>query len=320
MIALAFGILGATLSFLIEPRMGSVVPWVLTVAYTTFYAYFLGGKRTICLFTYPVLGVLSAKSLITGRVNRRKIILSACIGTITGMFYDGWLEVLPLLALPILVPDIPLKQKKTFLTVLGSFLIGATITIIIPNPNISASHGLLTYHRPGLVLHLLGNVSEWRPPSNFIQATILWFFLIGLPIMSGILAKSECSIKLKFASITYTSISFVIQRLGITYLVIIAPLWYEIECSVLMTMSILSIFQVEKWKKFWEKYPDWNAMKPVILKNLKHGEPWGGGPPFEAWLYYKVDRVPARVTPYDMDWRGYERPIKVSPVLLSIQG
>ncbi|WP_457614266.1 hypothetical protein [Methanopyrus sp.] len=88
-----------------------------------------------------------------------------------------------------------------------------------------------------------------------------------------------------------------------------------------MTISILSISQVGGWKKFWEKYPDWNAMKPVILKNLKHGEPWGKeGPPFEAWLYYKVDRVPARVTPYDMDWRGYERPIKVSPVLLGSQG
>ncbi|WP_456435514.1 hypothetical protein [Methanopyrus sp.] len=315
LIALAFGFLGSILSFLIEPRMGSVIPWILTTTYTIHYSYFLGGKRTICLLTYPVFGTLLAKSLVVGKISRSEIALATCLGAITGLFYDGWLETLPLAVLFVLIPDVSPDRRKTFLIVWKAFVIGAAITIAIPDPNISASHGLLVYHNPGLISKLLGIVSEWRPPGNFEMAAVLWYMLIVSPVISGMLTERH-SLKLKLVSVAYTSAGLVVKRLGPPYLIVTSPLWYEKRCAVSMAIFSLVIFSlalkfsVEPSKEFWEKYPDWKFMKPVVLKNLKHGRPWGEeDPPFEAWLYYEVDKVPARVTPYDMDWRGYEPPL-----------
>ncbi|WP_456482671.1 hypothetical protein [Methanopyrus sp.] len=309
LIALVFGIVGSVLSFLIEPKMGSVAPWALTAAYMLMYAKFLGGKRTICLLTYPVLGTLLAKSLVIGRISRREMAFAACLGTVTGLFYDGWLELLPLI-LFFLTPGVPFERRKTFLTTLGAFIAGATITITIPDPNISASYGLLSYHCPGLVLHLLGEIAEWSPPCNILYAAIIWFFLVVLPLLFGILSR-ENHVELKLMSVTYTSVSLVIRRFGITYLIIVSPLWYELENVVIMPVYSMTFIMETYWINFWKKYDNWKLMKPIIMKNVKHDRMWvDNEPPFEAWLYYQVDRVPARVVPYDMDWRGYEKPIK----------
>ncbi|MHC1580584.1 MAG: hypothetical protein ACXQTC_02700 [Methanopyraceae archaeon] len=52
-LALIFGVTASVVSWLIEPRMGTVVPWFITAVYNLHSAGFLGGKRTICCSRTP---------------------------------------------------------------------------------------------------------------------------------------------------------------------------------------------------------------------------------------------------------------------------
>jgi len=318
-LALIFGVTASVISWLIEPRMGTVVPWFVTAVYNLHYAGFLGGKRTICLLTYPILGTLALSTLLHDpprRSVRVRALTAGALGSITGACYDGWPEVPVIFGLTALVPDVPRRARVKLLAVLAGFSLGAGVTVAIPG---TASHGLLTYHSPGLVPKLIGNIREWSPPETFESAVPTWFYLVALPIAGALMARRPEWTKVRLAALVCMSSGLVIYRFGTASALLLGPAWWELPCCVMSSLYAVTMTQALHWKEFWQKYPGWNSMKPVIVNRLKrYREPWGRGlsPPFEAWLYYEVDRVPPKVTPYDMDWRGWEPPLRRSHVPL----
>jgi len=109
-IASVFGAVSSLLAYYIEPEIAFVAPWILTFVYNIQYSSFLGSKRTICLLTYPLFGTMMAAALFYGRTSRARLIASYVLGLLTGVCYDGWLEVLPVPLLFVLIPD---TREKT---------------------------------------------------------------------------------------------------------------------------------------------------------------------------------------------------------------
>ena len=310
LLALTLGLTATLLAWRLEPRMGAVIPWILTAVYNLHYAAFLGGKRTICLLTYPLLGTLALTTLHRPTHTRTHLPAAIALGLLTGACYDGWPEAPLILATLTLLPDPPRRARLQLLKLLAGFTLGALTTLPLPG---TASHALLTYHRPGLVLKLLGNVAEWEPPIALESALPTWFYLVAVPIAGALLSQRPDWNKVRLAALLWTSTGLVVFRFGTASLLLLGPAWWESPGCVAVTLYTATLTQALHWREFWQRYPDWPHMKPVILHRLhRYHEPWGRGlsPPFEAWLYYEVDRVPPKVTPYDMDWRGWEPPLR----------
>ncbi len=310
-IASVFGAVSSLLAYYIEPEIAFVAPWILTFVYNIQYSSFLGSKRTICLLTYPLFGTMMAAALFYGRTSRARLIASYVLGLLTGVCYDGWLEVLPVPLLFVLIPDTPREKRLAMLELWGMFVAGGATAVFIPSVNWSASHGLLTYHRPGLILHLIGNVSEWMPTANVNSAIMTWVYLILLPVCMLLVSHDTERLKERVAVIPYISMIHVIFRFGVAYTLLLGVFLADDAAGPLFAVYGLTLAQYQQWIKFWHRYPNGKVITKVVMEDVEKGEIWPEGkPPFEALLYYEVDKTPPKIVPYDMDWRGYEPPVR----------